>query len=216
MKSLAHRLYSLAFLLPLLALGGCGSVLFESYGCFPPSPDLEITMPAGAPSITQAFRTLDPVHAPDPMGEHDGIDIVAPAGTPVIAAAKGRVVISRLTMIRGHSIVVEHGRNADGDLVRTEYVHLKKRLVREGDEVARGGQIGELGMTGATAGYPHLHFMVDLVDTEDVPERSKAVNPHLYWANGEGVVTCLNGTPPRTGTFPSLTYPVPCRREETQ
>lgn len=201
-------------LLTLPAFGGCGSALLGagSYGSFPPSPEFDITMPARAPSITQSFRPVDPVRAPDPMGEHDGIDIVAPAGTPVIAAAGGRVVRSHLTAIRGHRVVVEHGRDAAGGLVRTEYVHLKKRLVREGDGAARGGQIGELGMTGLTAGYPHLHFMVTVADGEESPENSRAVNPHLFWAKGEGVVTCFDDALPGP-PFPGLTYPVPCLEE---
>ena len=171
-------------------------------------------MPAGAPSIAQAFRPVDPVYAPDPMGEHDGIDIVAPAGTVVIAAAPGRVVRSHLTVMRGHRVVVEHGRNGEGETVRTEYVHLKRRLVKEGDEVSRGGQVGELGMTGVTAGYPHLHFMVVLADGKEVPERAMAVNPHLYWAGGEGVVTCFDDGDPLPERPITLTYPVPCLEEE--
>jgi len=205
---------SLVLLLALPALGGCSGLLSgaRGYGYLPPSPELDITMPAAAPSITQGFRPVDPVRAPDPMGEHDGIDIVAPAGTPVIAAAGGRVVRSHLTAIRGHRVVVEHGRDAAGGLVRTEYVHLKARLVREGDEVARGGQIGELGMTGLTAGYPHLHFMVTVADGDEPPEYSRAANPHLFWANGKGAVTCFDDTGPREDLFPALTYPVPCRK----
>jgi murein DD-endopeptidase MepM/ murein hydrolase activator NlpD len=205
---------SLVLLLALPAVGGCGSTLLGGggYGRFPPSAEFDIVMPAAAPSITQTFRSVAPPGTPDPMDEHDGIDIVAPAGTPVIAAAGGRVVRSHLTVIRGHRVVVEHGRDAAGSLVRTEYVHLKKRLVREGDEVARAGQIGELGMTGLTGGYPHLHFMVTVADGDESPEFSRAVNPHLFWANGEGVVTCFNVALP-AAPFPALTYPVPCREE---
>jgi murein DD-endopeptidase MepM/ murein hydrolase activator NlpD len=215
-RPLSQRWYSPAVLLLLLTIGGCGSVLVGTYGYgrFPPSPDVEITMPAGAPSITQAFRPVDPVHSPDPMGEHDGIDIVAPAGTPVIAAAPGRVVRSHLTVIRGHRVVVEHGRNGQGETVRTEYVHLKSRLVKEGDEVVRGGQVGELGMTGATAGYPHLHFMVVAVEGKGSAEKVRAVNPHLYWAGGEGVVTCFAVADHLPERPAALTYPVACRVEE--
>jgi len=203
---------SLVLLLALPAFVGCRGTLLAAagYGRFPPSAALALTMPVPAPSITQAYRPLDPVHAADPMNEHDGIDIVAPAGTPVIAAAGGRVVRSHLPAIRGHRVVVEHGRDDAGGLVRTEYVHLKKRLAREGDEVARGGQIGELGMTGLTAGYPHLHFMVTVAEGDEPPELSRAANPHLFWAGGKGVVTCFNDPMPGA-PFPALTYPVPCR-----
>jgi murein DD-endopeptidase MepM/ murein hydrolase activator NlpD len=203
----------LAVLLLAAGAGGCSSVLVKMYGYghTPPSGGVEITMPADAPSITQAFRPLSAVPNADPMGEHDGIDIIARTGTPILAAAPGRVVRSHLTFSRGNRVVVEHGEDEKGRTFRTEYVHLHERLAATGDEVARGQQIGELGMTGLTAGFPHLHFMVVVIENDGEAEYEKPVDPHLYWADGEGAVTCFDGAGRWGESPPVLTYPVPCR-----
>lgn len=182
-----------------------------SHGQAPRGEGVKVVMPAAAPSINQPFRAVSTAGRADPTEDHDGIDIIAPGGTPVIAAASGRVVRSHLTLLRGNRIVLEHGRNEKGEIFRTEYVHLKRRLVEEGTSVSRGDEIGELGMTGMTAGYPHLHYMVILVDGGDASGRGRAVEPHLYWAGGEGVVTCHEAGVSPAGAFPAFTYPVPCR-----
>ncbi len=104
----------------------------------------------------------------DPEGDnHDGIDIVAPKGTPVRAAAAGKVVYSG-DQFRGYGnlIIIEHS-----STVSSIYAHLSEMLVFEEDDVPAGHIIGRVGQTGrATA--PHLHF--------EVRENNKAVNPHKY------------------------------------
>ena len=84
---------------------------------------------------------------------HDGLDLAAPLGRPVVAAADGRVALA--------------GRTADGAIVvrivhddgsETQYGHLGAGLdVQAGDRVRAGDQIGVVGMTGNTTG-PHVHF----------------------------------------------------------
>lgn len=85
---------------------------------------------------------------------HEGIDIDAPTGTAVRAAAPGRVVRSGYEPLYGHIVVVEHGYG-----YRTLYGHLDERLVQEGGAVRRGDSIGKVGDTGRTTG-PHLHYEV--------------------------------------------------------
>ncbi|MCS7061908.1 MAG: M23 family metallopeptidase [Anaerolineae bacterium] len=83
---------------------------------------------------------------------HSGIDISAVRGTPVRAAAPGRVVAVREFVIRGLTVVIDHGRG-----VFTAYCHLSQSDVLEGQVVNAGDVIGQVGSTGRSQG-PHVHF----------------------------------------------------------
>lgn len=86
---------------------------------------------------------------------HEGIDLAAPMGTPVLAARDG-VVLYAGNGVRGYGnmVVLQH----DGDLL-TAYAHASALLVKIGDWVHAGQEIARVGQTGhATA--PHLHFEV--------------------------------------------------------
>lgn len=86
---------------------------------------------------------------------HHGIDIAAPAGTPVRAARGGTVtLVASGWHGYGNVIAVDHD---DGK--RTIYCHLSRFACRQGDKVAQGQIIGYVGSTGVSTG-PHLHFMV--------------------------------------------------------
>ncbi|HSJ07179.1 MAG TPA: M23 family metallopeptidase [Longimicrobiales bacterium] len=88
---------------------------------------------------------------------HEGLDIFAPRGTPVLAAAGGRVTSARSTPVGGKVIWVE---DADGDL-SYYYAHLDAYHVRAGQWVSAGDVIGTVGNTGNARGVrPHLHFGV--------------------------------------------------------
>lgn len=96
---------------------------------------------------------------------HRGIDIAAPVGTPIVAAAPGVVVYSRWNSGGyGNLVDIQH---ADGSLTR--YAHNSRLLVREGQTVTQGQQIAEMGSTGFSTG-PHLHFEIH-------PSGRGAVNP---------------------------------------
>lgn len=86
-------------------------------------------------------------------GQHNGADVKAGTGAPVLAANAGRVVLSEyLPNLRGNCIVVDHGAN-----LFSIYMHLSKRRVSVGQSVARGQRIGDVGATGFVTG-PHLHW----------------------------------------------------------
>lgn len=87
-------------------------------------------------------------------GMHYGVDIVAPTGTPVLAARSGRVLESRADFARGWgwTVVIQH---PDGWITR--YAHLSQNLVKAGELVVRGQKIGRVGNTGHSTG-PHLHY----------------------------------------------------------
>jgi len=97
---------------------------------------------------------------------HDGIDISAPEGTAVAAAARGKVIYVGEQSGYGNLVIIRH---EDG--LVTLYAHASKILVEEGDTVERGTPIARVGQTGRTTG-PHLHF--------EVRVGTRPRNPLLY------------------------------------
>ncbi len=87
---------------------------------------------------------------------HNGVDLAAAVGTPVMASAAGRVVLAEDRVISGESVVIEH---LPG--LYSIYFHLDSLDVEEGDHVVKGERIGTVGMTGLATG-PHLHWEVRL------------------------------------------------------
>jgi murein DD-endopeptidase MepM/ murein hydrolase activator NlpD len=86
---------------------------------------------------------------------HTGIDYPAPAGTPVGAAGRGRVVSAAWDSGGyGKLVVIEHPQG-----VRSAYAHLSSTAVRSGQWVVAGTRVGTVGATGFATG-PHLHFEV--------------------------------------------------------
>lgn len=97
---------------------------------------------------------------------HEGVDFVAPVGTPILAAAGGVVVASEYHPEYGNMVEIDHGNN-----LVTRYAHASKRLVKLGDVVLRGQRIATVGSTGRSTG-PHLHF--------EVRNGGVAVNPTRF------------------------------------
>ena len=85
---------------------------------------------------------------------HKGIDIPAPSGSSIVAAADGKVVISTYSYSAGNYIMIDHG----GGLT-TVFMHCSQLLVKEGETVKQGQTIAKVGSTGYSTG-PHLHFGV--------------------------------------------------------
>ena len=86
---------------------------------------------------------------------HKGIDIAAPIGTPIVAAADGVVTFSGWNS-GGYGNLVDI-RHEDGSLTR--YAHNSRNLVKRGQKVRQGQLIAEMGSTGRSTG-PHLHFEI--------------------------------------------------------
>lgn len=139
----------------ILARGNSGRIL--SGGLIWPCPDSKrITSNFGSrKSPTKGASTY-----------HEGIDIGAPTGTKVIAAASGEVVISKYSYSGGNYIMIDHGSG-----IFTVYMHLSKRSCDVGTEVKQGQKIGEVGSTGYSTG-PHLHF--------GIRKNGKYVNPLTF------------------------------------
>ncbi|MFM5615195.1 peptidoglycan DD-metalloendopeptidase family protein [Aeromonas veronii] len=95
-------------------------------------------------------RRLHPVTGK--IRPHNGIDYVAPVGTPIMAAGSGSVVAAGYNQFNGNYVFIKHA----GNYV-TKYLHLSKRTVNKGQRVKQGQTIGTLGGTGRVTG-PHLHY----------------------------------------------------------
>jgi len=160
-------------------------------------------MPPNAPSILNG-------HWADYDG-HAGIDVIGDVGLPVLAPADGVVTASFFEPMYGHNILIRHADDADGAAIQTRLVHLDGRMAGEGDQVRRGQQVATLGRTGVLAGgIPHLHFEVQ----RRLPRPYslyEPVNPHLYWVDGPGVVTCFDAKADYPAKPFLATYPVRCR-----
>ncbi|MHB1118154.1 MAG: M23 family metallopeptidase, partial [Minisyncoccota bacterium] len=92
---------------------------------------------------------------------YNGIDIGAPTGTPIYAAAGGTVIVSRFRTLSnpwfggyGNYVIIEHPNGT-----QTLYGHMSAVYVAVGAHVDKGQPIGEVGSTGKSTG-PHLHFEV--------------------------------------------------------
>lgn len=111
-------------------------------------------------------------HRSDPFsGEgamHAGIDISAPQGTAVEASADGVVVHAGWYSGYGRCVMIDHGNG-----YQTLYGHLSRIDVMYGQEIRRGGVVGEVGSTGRSTG-PHLHYEVRI--------HSTPVNPYRFLA----------------------------------
>lgn len=87
---------------------------------------------------------------------HNGIDMAAPGGSPILAAYDGTVTAAAYSSSMGNYIMIDHGDN-----LYTIYMHASKLYVSKGAEVVKGQKIAAVGTTGRSTGN-HLHFSVRL------------------------------------------------------
>lgn len=158
---------------PVFILAGPGSAspaTASSSPAMPPGPS-PLPEPSVSERASQAVLRW-PVRAPRLSSRfgtrwgklHEGIDMAAPIGTPVLAAAAGTVIYAG-DQVRGYGnmVVVRH----PNDLV-TVYAHNSLLLVHTGDEVTVGQEIARVGDTGRSTA-PHLHFEVRRNETPQDP-----------------------------------------------
>lgn len=193
----------------LVACLGLAACLPQAYGTADRyayhATAVALTMPVDAPPISQQFT---PPATRQEQG-HWGIDIRAAEGSPVIAPAPGVVERVFSDAAYGNQLVIDHGIDKSGTRVITRYKHLLKTTVKPGQKLRRGEEIGKLGGTGFLGLYPHLHFELHRGKTR---KSTAPVDPHLYWLNGKGRITCLRKGKRYPRSPARLTYPVICAR----
>jgi len=143
-------------------------------------------VPASARNITSGFGyRRDPFNGRGAM--HAGIDFKGAIGSPIFAAAEGRVTYAGWKSGYGQAIEITHGNG-----ILTRYGHLSRIGVKVGQTVAAGATIGGLGSTGRSTG-PHLHFEVRIND--------RAINPRPFLEAAPDVLKEVRrtGNDPRAG-----------------
>jgi murein DD-endopeptidase MepM/ murein hydrolase activator NlpD len=105
---------------------------------------------------------------------HQGIDLAAPRGAPVVATADGEVAYAGRKRRYGKVIVIDHGAGYE-----TRYAHLSRVSVRVGEQVRRGQKIGRVGKSGNATGF-HLHY--------EVRRSTVAVDPWQYLGQDRAAV----------------------------
>lgn len=186
---------------------------------------VEIIIPNNAPGIASHFRSRLAINGQMRSADqvHQGIDIKGPIGQPIIAIADGMVLDAVIESCWGPTIAIDHGNGHDGKKLITLYGHLGEMLVGKGSKVVRGQIIGKLGNNEndykCIWGVRHLHLQIGQKYRSNdqgsawgwryfLKDGHSSLNPHHYWADGIGVVTCFEQD--RTYNHGYITYPVPC------
>ncbi len=128
-----------------------------------------VAVPSGNPANVMMLSSSygyrhDPFTGASAM--HSGLDFPGPLGTPILAAAPGKVVFVGQRSGYGNVVEVDHGQG-----ILTRYAHLSGFTAKVGTQVAAGEQIAKMGSTGRSTGS-HLHFEVRL--------NGVAVNPRRF------------------------------------
>ncbi len=121
------------------------------------APLLDGASAKGLVDITDYFmEPLSSYKKTQGLHGHNAVDLAAPIGTPIMAAAAGEVIISRMGWNGGYGnyVVIQHDNGT-----QTLYAHSSKLMVAEGEEVNKGQTIALVGSTGDSTG-PHLHVEV--------------------------------------------------------
>jgi murein DD-endopeptidase MepM/ murein hydrolase activator NlpD len=182
--------------------------------------DITVKMPANASIIVSDFHSRIGANGLPRGGGHRGMDIYHDTGTPIIAAADGVVKKAETGSCWGPTVLIYHGKTEAGKPLYGLYSHMQNISVKVGQKVKRGEQIAEMGpdiFNSCGGGMHHLHFQASH-DPDGIPigwgwsyfvgDGWNAPNPHKFWANGPGQVTCYEpGRKYKDGTF---TFPLRC------
>jgi hypothetical protein len=107
----------------------------------------------------------------EPRAPHMGVDIAAPMGAPVVAAAGGVIRLAETLFLTGNTVLIDHGYGLE-----TSYAHLSRLEVAPGQRVRQGEEIGRVGATGRATG-PHLHWGMEWFEVRLDPQLVVAPMP---------------------------------------
>ena len=203
-----------AIVLALIGLSMAGCSVYDNYGYGRVADSLRdeeqttpVELPANAPSISQRYLP----QGVSSKGEHKGFDILVPSETPILAAADGVVSRVQTSFLYGRQVMIDHaGVTADGERLQTRYFHLAEKKVVVGEQVRRGQVVGFSGMSGMAGGFPHLHFEVHRLGEGPDAVAVRFLDPQLFWADGEGRISCYDSNRQWPAEPLVLSYPVPC------
>jgi murein DD-endopeptidase MepM/ murein hydrolase activator NlpD len=133
---------------------------------------LPLTSPLDQYRISSGYGSRkDPVNGL--KAQHRAVDFAAPTGASIYSTAPGKIVFAGWRGRYGRTIEIDHGHG-----IRTRYAHLRKILVKVGDEVDHRQKIGLVGSSGRSTG-PHVHY--------EVRYKNKARNPMKFLKAGRYV-----------------------------
>ena len=175
------KLFAALLVLALIALGSV--IRFGGARGMVASPPAAPASPASTGPLLMPVAGVAPGELTDTFGDpraghvHGALDIMAPRGTPVLAAMAGTVEKLFESKAGGTTAYL---RSADGRWI-TYYAHLDGYApgLREGLYLQQGARVGRVGSTGdASAEGPHLHFELKRMAPEERWYQGRAVNPY--------------------------------------
>ncbi len=225
----------------VLAVAGCNTHIPKKFpghatGRLAEDSGYRMAPPKACPQIASNYRSDLGVGGGRRSKPHNGIDYTAKRGTPILAAAPGKVVAVGRTHQGGRAITIYHGEDDQGHHVFSASIHLQEQHVEDGQWVKRGDPIGTMGDSGAhSMQIVHLHFQAFVLNNPQLLEVSQSsffvkegravaidyystVNPHDLMIRSkrhdEPTMALAEEVPSGAGGagigFAGFTYPIAC------